>query len=127
MSRIFEFKKTTFIPCSIDEAWAFFSNPHNLKRITPPEMNFKIVSDTENKTYAGQIIQYKVTPLFGITMSWTTLISTCKPPYFFVDEQVEGPYHFWHHQHLFCPKDGGVEMTDILHYGLPFSFFLMKC
>ena len=28
----------------------------------------------------------------------------------------------WHHQHHFKEVDGGVEMTDILHYEIPFGF-----
>lgn len=41
---------------------------------------------------------------------------------FFVDEQRFGPYTLWHHQHHFKAIDGGVEMTDIVHYKLPLWF-----
>ena len=41
---------------------------------------------------------------------------------FFVDEQRYGPYSFWHHQHRFKPVEGGVEMTDVVHYKLPLGF-----
>jgi ligand-binding SRPBCC domain-containing protein len=41
---------------------------------------------------------------------------------FFVDEQRFGPYRLWHHQHLFRKIDGGVEMTDIVHYKNPLWF-----
>jgi ligand-binding SRPBCC domain-containing protein len=41
---------------------------------------------------------------------------------FFVDEQRFGPYRMWHHQHHFKVIEGGVEMTDIVHYKLPFWF-----
>jgi ligand-binding SRPBCC domain-containing protein len=41
---------------------------------------------------------------------------------FFVDEQRYGPYSLWHHQHHFKPVEGGVEMTDIVHYKIPFWF-----
>jgi ligand-binding SRPBCC domain-containing protein len=41
---------------------------------------------------------------------------------YFVDEQRFGPYSLWHHQHHFKAVAGGVEMTDIVHYKLPFSF-----
>lgn len=37
----------------------------------------------------------------------------------FVDEQRFGPYRFWHHQHLFEETEGGVEVTDLIHYALP--------
>jgi ligand-binding SRPBCC domain-containing protein len=38
---------------------------------------------------------------------------------YFVDEQRKGPYSLWQHQHHFKPIDGGVEMTDIVHYKNP--------
>jgi ligand-binding SRPBCC domain-containing protein len=28
----------------------------------------------------------------------------------------------WHHQHHFNQIEGGIEMTDIVHYKLPFWF-----
>jgi ligand-binding SRPBCC domain-containing protein len=39
---------------------------------------------------------------------------------YFVDEQRYGPYSMWHHQHHFKAVEDGVEMTDIVHYKLPF-------
>jgi ligand-binding SRPBCC domain-containing protein len=36
-----------------------------------------------------------------------------------VDEQRKGPYSLWHHQHHFKAIEGGVEMTDIVHYKNP--------
>ena len=41
---------------------------------------------------------------------------------FFVDEQRFGPYQLWHHQHHFKAVEGGVEMTDIVHYRNPLGF-----
>jgi ligand-binding SRPBCC domain-containing protein len=41
---------------------------------------------------------------------------------YFIDEQRFGPYSLWHHQHHFKAIAGGVEMTDIVHYKLPFWF-----
>ncbi len=38
-----------------------------------------------------------------------------------VDEQRCGPYAMWHHEHHFKPVEGGVEMTDIVSYRLPFG------
>ncbi len=42
---------------------------------------------------------------------------------YFVDEQRFGPYSLWHHQHHFTEIPGGVEMTDIVHYKIPFWIF----
>ncbi len=108
---------------TLEKAWDFFSSPANLKVITPDFMGFDIISKLHSdKMYAGQIIRYKVKPVAGIPMQWTTEITQVQEPNFFIDEQRQGPYKMWHHQHHFEEKDGGVLMTDIIHYWPPFGF-----
>ena len=75
-----------------------------------------------DKMYAGQIIEYKVAPVLSIPIYWMTEITHVEEGKFFVDEQRFGPYSLWHHQHHFKIVDGGVEMTDIVHYKLPLFF-----
>ena len=41
---------------------------------------------------------------------------------YFVDEQRFGPYQLWQHQHHFSIIEGGVKMTDIVHYRNPMGF-----
>ena len=72
--------------------------------------------------YAGQIIEYKVKPVLGIPVYWMTEITHVEEGKFFVDEQRFGPYSFWHHQHHFKENEHGVEMTDLVHYKIPFGF-----
>jgi ligand-binding SRPBCC domain-containing protein len=112
------------IPVSIEEAWEFFSSPLNLARITPAEMAFTVTSDLNpvDKMYPGMIITYKVSPLLGIKINWMTEITHVEDFKYFIDEQRFGPYKFWHHQHHFKAIPGGVEMNDILTYGLPMGF-----
>jgi len=118
--KIYTLTKNQFLPITLDEAWAFFSTPINLKKITPEYMGFNILTDLgDGKMYPGQIIHYIVTPLLGIPMRWTTEITHVIDRKYFVDEQRFGPYSFWHHQHWFREVDGGVEMTDIVNYGIP--------
>ena len=114
-------KVTQFIPISLDEAWDFFSKPKNLQAITPDYMGFVVHTpeDELDEMYPGQIINYTVSPVAGIPIKWTTEITHVRDNRFFVDEQRFGPYTLWHHQHHFKPVDGGVEMTDIVHYKLP--------
>jgi ligand-binding SRPBCC domain-containing protein len=108
------------LPISIEEAWTFFSSPKNLKVITPDYMGFKITSDLgDGKMYSGQIISYIVTPVLNVPMEWVTEISHVSEPHYFVDEQRFGPYAFWHLKHFFKEIEGGVEMTDTVHYKVP--------
>jgi ligand-binding SRPBCC domain-containing protein len=123
MSRTFSIQTIQRIPVSIETAWEFFSNPANLQEITPPHLGFRIVSKYHGeKMYPGQIIEYKVRPLFNIPLYWMTEITHVETGRFFVDEQRYGPYDMWHHQHHFKSVEGGVEMTDIVHFKIPFGF-----
>jgi len=115
-------QSTIKLPISLDEAWNFFSDPRNLQKITPSDMGFTITSNFfKDEMYEGMIITYKVSPLLGIKMDWMTEITHVKHKEFFVDEQRIGPYKIWHHQHHFKAIDGGVEMTDIIDYAVPFG------
>lgn len=111
-------KTTQFLPVSLEEAWAFFSSPANLDHITPESMSFRVLSELPDRIYPGLIINYTVAPLFHIPLHWTTEITHVSEGVYFVDEQRSGPYHIWHHEHHFEERDGGVLMTDILHYDI---------
>ncbi|NBL65135.1 cell division inhibitor [Flavobacterium sp. NST-5] len=114
--------KVQRLPITMDEAWEFISNPKNLQRITPDSMGFKTISGDEKEMFAGQIIHYKITPIFNISMEWVTEITHVNPKTFFVDEQRFGPYAFWHHKHFLREIESGVEMEDTVHYKLPMGF-----
>ena len=117
------YRKHTFqnLPITCDQAWDFLSDPNNLKTITPDYMGFEILSGAEKKMYAGQIIQYIVTPVMGIPTKWVTEITHVKEGEYFVDEQRFGPYALWHHKHFIRPIENGVEMEDIIDYKIPFG------
>jgi ligand-binding SRPBCC domain-containing protein len=65
---------------------------------------------------------YTVKPVLGIPLFWMTEIKHVDKGKLFVDEQRRGPYRLWHHQHHFREIDGGVEMTDLVHYRLPLGW-----
>ena len=84
-------------------------------------MGFIVKSEVPQKMYEGLMVAYTVKPLVGIPMNWVTEIKTVRDLEFFVDEQRVGPYKIWHHEHHFKAVAGGVEMTDIVTYVLPFG------
>lgn len=117
--KIYNLQSKQNLPISIEEAWNFFSDPKNLKIITPGYMGFKTLSGDDRTIFPGQIIQYRVTPILGIPMKWVTEITHVQDRKYFVDEQRFGPYSLWHHKHFFKEIDGGVEMEDIVDYKVP--------
>ena len=117
--KIYTFHRKQKLPISLEEAWKFLSNPRNLKTITPEYMSFNIISGAEKPMFAGQIIQYIVTPVLGIKTKWVTEITHVQNKKYFVDEQRFGPYTLWHHKHFIKEIPGGVEMEDIIDYKVP--------
>jgi len=107
------------LPISREEAWGFFSTPRNLDDITPPDAGFEVTYLSAEKMYDGQIITYKAKVVPLVSMTWVTEIKCVEEGVAFVDEQRFGPYRLWHHRHTFEEIDGGVLMTDVVHYVMP--------
>lgn len=121
--KTYELYRETVLPISLLEAWDFFSNPFNLAKITPSDMGFKVVSkNLPKQIHNGLTIQYTVKPLAGIPLKWVSQISAVNAPYMFVDEQLQGPYAYWHHEHTFEEFEGKVLMKDKVIYAIPLGF-----
>ena len=87
--------RNQILPVGIKTAWQFFSDPMNLNEITPEYMGFDILSEINSEEiYPGMIIKYKVRPIFNIPVTWVTEISQVKKPFYFIDEQIAGPYQW---------------------------------
>jgi len=109
--------------CDIKTAWEFFSSANNLSKITPKEMNFIVLTEmTEDEIFEGMIIDYYVSPVFGIKMKWKTEITQVDFQRSFTDFQKKGPYKLWNHHHEFIINDKGVLMKDSVDYELPLGF-----
>lgn len=120
MMRVLE--REQWLPTTLSEAWAFFSSPKNLAKITPGDMGFVIRTHLKDEPLcAGQRIEYTVRPLFSIPLRWVTCIATVEEPHRFIDVQLKGPYKHWWHEHTFIEQDGGVLMKDRVEYELPFG------
>lgn len=119
-----QFKVEQFLPISREKAWDFFSSPKNLSVITPPEMDFKILSELNGAgIYEGMKIDYRVKPLLGISLRWQTEICKVQNQNYFTDRQLKGPYKIWEHTHTFVEAKDGILMTDVVNYELPFGLF----
>ncbi|RPH96159.1 hypothetical protein EHM69_02080 [candidate division KSB1 bacterium] len=117
--KLYTLERSQVICASLNDVWQFFSDPHNLAKLTPPDLNLVVPEDTLHHVHPGMIITYRVRPVAGISATWVTEITHVIDQQLFVDEQRFGPYRFWHHQHHFREVDEGVEVRDIVHYSLP--------
>lgn len=105
----------------VKSVFEFFSRPGNLSKITPVSLGFKILTPSPIEMNKGTLINYTIRLLF-MRIRWTTLITSYDPPHKFIDEQLKGPYSFWHHMHTFKETENGTLIIDDVRYVLPFSF-----
>jgi len=122
--KIYQLQKEQFVGRPLAEVFSFFERPENLAAITPPSMGFRIVTPPPILMKEGAVFEYSVR-VMGIQMRWRSLISEYKPPFRFVDEQVKGPYTFWHHKHTFSEVEGGTLISDEVRYAMPFGLLGM--
>ncbi len=116
-------ERRVLINCNIHDAWEFINKPQNLNKITPPQMEFKILSDIPEEMYDGLMIDYRVkVPRFGY-LDWTSEIKHVRSHRSFVDEQRVGPYNMWYHFHSIKEMGDQVEFFDQVHYRMPFGVF----
>jgi ligand-binding SRPBCC domain-containing protein len=121
--KTYTYKTEQFLRTDIEKAWGFFATPKNLALITPPDLDFRILSvPGQHDIIGGMIIDYTVRPILGIRIRWKTEICEVERPFSFTDRQVKGPYAEWIHTHTFREEKDGVMMTDHVRYALPFGW-----
>lgn len=103
------------IPAPIEAVAARFADVENLEAITPPWLNFRILSETPVIMATGTIIEHRLR-LHGVPIRWRTLINEWDPPHGFTDTQLRGPFATWIHTHRFTPVEGGTLARDHVRY-----------
>ncbi len=101
-----------------DKVFSFFSKAHNLEEITPPTLNFHILSMSTPEIEEGTLIDYRL-KIRGVPVGWQTLIKEWKPSDHFRDQQMKGPYQKWDHTHRFEDLGTGTLMRDLVQYRMP--------
>ena len=109
---------TQWVNSSQDDVFDFFADASNLERITPPWLRFQILTPRPITMRIGCEIDYRLR-LHTIPLRWTSVITAWEPQFRFVDEQLRGPFRFWHHDHRIEQVDGGTQITDIVDYSVP--------
>jgi ligand-binding SRPBCC domain-containing protein len=135
-------ERAQVVPLALDDAFAFFADAANLEAITPPWLQFRILTPLPGRMREGTQIEFRLR-WRGVPLRWRTRIqewrelchagvrfvnalrpaggSEADANTRFVDEQIRGPYRLWRHVHTFSPVPGGTQVRDEVIYALPFG------
>jgi ligand-binding SRPBCC domain-containing protein len=116
--KTFSLRTELWLPQSRDEIFEFFADPHNLDRLTPAWLQFKILTPAAIAMRQGAVLDYRLR-IHGMPIRWQSEISLWDPPNRFVDRQTKGPYSLWVHEHTFAPHNGGTLVGDNVEYAVP--------
>ena len=109
------------LPIAAAEARAWHDRPGAFERLAPPWMNVR-VADSYGTTAPGDWKRLKV-GAGPFRMGWTLdhrALPESTDAVGFVDEQRDGPFRAWHHEHRFTDVDDTTSLLeDRLVYRLP--------
>jgi ligand-binding SRPBCC domain-containing protein len=114
----FRLRTELVIARGIEEVFAFFSDAHNLGRITPSWLHLQVLTPRPIDMGVGTRIRYQFR-VRGIPARWDSEITAWQPPLRFVDEQRRGPFRSWVHEHTFLAQDEQTIARDDVCYAVP--------
>lgn len=116
--RVHELRLELLLPLRREDVFPFFSDAMNLQKITPPWLDFRVITPQPIEMRAGTRLDYKLR-LRGVPIRWQTEIVIWQPPVRFVDIQRRGPYRLWYHEHTFEERGGRTVCRDHIRYAVP--------
>lgn len=116
--RGFRLHSEVWVPRSRAEVFEVFADAFRLEELTPPWLNFEVLTPAPIKMREGVRIDYRLR-LHGIPVWWKTDITQWMPPCRFQDSQLRGPYRRWIHTHTFLEQRGGTRIIDEVDYAVP--------
>jgi uncharacterized protein (TIGR01777 family) len=113
-------ERTSTLPVSPEEAFAWHERPGAFERLTPPWERVTVLERSGGiRDGARTVVVVRVGPA---RFRWVAVHRDYVEGRRFVDEQAEGPLSHWVHEHRFEPEtSGATRYTDRIEFGPPFG------
>ena len=123
MTKPFTFWRKQIVNVSSDNVFEFFSNPFNMRQITPPHLQLEILNSYPIMMHDGLHLDFTFKrSLFR--MAWVLELTDWNPlNKTFTEQQIKGPFQTWTHKHTIKGLNKDItEIIDDINYTLPFGF-----
>jgi uncharacterized protein (TIGR01777 family) len=110
-------ERTSTLPVPAGEAFAWHERPGAFERLTPRWERVTVLERSGGiREGARTAIGVRVGPA---RFRWVAVHRDYVEGRRFVNQQVEGPFSHWVHEHRFEPEAGTTRYTDHIEFGLP--------
>lgn len=108
------------VPAPREDLFAWHVRPGALRRLLPPWTDVRVVQDPGRIDDGAEVVLS--VPVGPVRRRWVARHLGFEPPKGFVDQQVEGPFGSWRHEHGLLPsQSAGSELVDRIEYEPPFG------
>jgi ligand-binding SRPBCC domain-containing protein len=111
------FERTLRLSRPAAEVFDFFADPANMVRVSPPELHMSL-EEGPKRLALGSRIAIKVRR-WGIPQRVVSEVTVFEPGVRFVDEQRQGPFGKWVHEHRFEAAPEGCVLHDVIDFEPP--------
>ena len=101
----------------IQDVFAFFDRPSNLKRIFPPSLAVSLERHPEDLR-PGTLFRYRLRR-WPLDFEWDVVVSDYRPPLRFTNVKAKGYFPRWVMEHEIFARDQGSELRMRLSYEVP--------
>ena len=109
------FEARVELPCSIESVFDLVSSPEGIKKISPPEIGL-FFTNAPDRYELGTKVEFKIQAM-GLVRKLTHEITAFDNPNSFTEEQIDGPFRHWvHEHHLEVRAGGGCVVIDRIQF-----------
>lgn len=105
-----------WVDAPVERVFAFFDDPANLGRLTPPPARIRLVDATPSPPRSGSVLEFR----YGIgpwtPLRWRVRLEQRVEGARFADTTLSGPMAQFDHVHAFTPARRGTWVSDEITY-----------